>query len=630
MNRDTAFHEGELEIQAKSGARQQARMTAGAIQRRIPEGAMHFIGQQAMAVVASRDADGRVWASLLFGAPGFLYADDERHVRLHRGGCHTAADDPIWRNLAHDPVLGILLIELSSRRRLRINGRVRREHDDYLVEVERAYPNCPKYIQARQLLLRTTVATTTENAFTRGDRLTSVHCKQIAGADTFFVASAHPQAGYDASHRGGRPGFVEVLNERRLRIPEYSGNGMFNTLGNFSSYPCAGLVFPDFENNRLLQLSGRVRILWHETAADESRIGPSCYWEFELESWRESAIPVELEWRLLDYSPHLPPVAGEKSPRLSLRLANARLETDCVRVIELVSTDGVPLPAFEPGAHLPLRVRDASGDEVERQYSLISDHRDHSRYRIAVQLETDGRGGSRYLHRNLKVGDVLHAGTPVSAFNLEASATHSILIAGGIGVTPILSMAHALHAAGRSFELHYIARYYAGLAFRDEIERNFGAHAHLYASREPGGRRLDLDSILKHPDNGYHVYVCGPRSLIQAVHELATSRGWSPDQIHFESFGAGPGRDDQPIVVTLARSGRKIVVPPTRSILDALLQSGVEVPHDCKRGECSLCSTRVLEGQPDHRDLCLNSKERKASMCVCVSRTRGASLTLDL
>lgn len=313
MNNDSLFHQGELAIQTRIGARQQAVATERVMQPFIPETAMHFISQQSMAVASSRDENGKVWASILFGAPGFMKADHEQLLRLDRDLCLTASEDPIWQNLEQDSEIGILFIELSSRRRLRINGRVSRDSNSYLIAVDLSYPNCPKYIQTRNLTVAGNRMSAEETKTASGERLTPQQCKQLSRADTFFVASAHPQAGCDASHRGGHPGFVEVLDTQRLRIPEYTGNGLFNTLGNFKSYPYAGLVFPDFEGNRILQLTGQVEILWDEYAKDEKPLNQSLYWEFKLESWQVRVMPIELKSDFIGYSPFLPAVMNENT-----------------------------------------------------------------------------------------------------------------------------------------------------------------------------------------------------------------------------------------------------------------------------------------------------------------------------
>lgn len=619
-------------MQARASVTREAQMNAQALSDSIPGGAMAFISKQTMAVFGSRDTRGNIWASLIFGPAGFLHAETDRRLFIQQANTLSARGDPLWDNLINDPRVGMLLIELVTRRRLRINGDAHHlANGDWCIEVERAYANCPKYIQARRLHVPDMAASAVETNFREGRQLNTVQQAWITSADTFFVASAHPEQGLDASHRGGHPGFVRILSPHRLRIPDFVGNSMFNTLGNFVSYPHAGLVFPDFERSRILQLSGRPELRWDLADRSGETGGTARYWEFEIETWRESELPMRLEWQFIDYSPYIPVLKDSaKAAPLPLRVQKTWHETARVKGFQLVTADGSSLPPFEPGAHLPVKVRDRSGKWVERHYSLLSNPADSQYYRIGVLQQPDGRGGSLYLHESLKSGDILEALAPVNAFPMEPGAGHSILIAGGIGITPLLSMAHALRADGKSFELHYSARWFSDLAFREDIERLVGPHAHFYASRESGSPQLELQRLLAHPAQDTHVYVCGPRPLIVAVRELAETSGWAPEQIHFESFGAAASPDDHAITVNLARSGRSINVPAGHSILDTLLEAGIDVPHDCKRGECSLCMTHVLAGEPEHRDLCLSSAERAESMCVCVSRSHSDYLTLDL
>jgi vanillate O-demethylase ferredoxin subunit len=212
---------------------------------------------------------------------------------------------------------------------------------------------------------------------------------------------------------------------------------------------------------------------------------------------------------------------------------------------------------------------------------------------------------------------------------MHRSARHSILIAGGIGITPILSMLRRQLRDRGSFELHYSAQRWSDLVFREDIEALAGERANFYATRESDGTRIPLDDVLAVPRADTHVYVCGPRRLIVSVRDAARANGWNEEQIHFESFGAAPCSDDRAITVELARSGRSIDVPADRTILDSLLDAGVDVPHECKRGECGLCATAFVEGEPDHRDLCLTPAERQQSLCVCVSRAKSSTLVLD-
>jgi ferredoxin-NADP reductase/predicted pyridoxine 5'-phosphate oxidase superfamily flavin-nucleotide-binding protein len=627
------YHEGELAVQQRANESDMARMNGGAVDKTIPAGALRFIEQQPMAVIGSIDADGRVWASVLFGQPGFLRALDDHTLELDLSQPRTAEDDPLWTNLGENPGVGLLVIELGSRRRLRVNGRARKVSDDLtIIDVERAYPNCPKYIQRRDWKIPVAEAQLDATPGTQGKELNKTQKALIAGADTFFVASAHPDHGVDASHRGGHPGFVQLLNDRQLRIPDFAGNSMFNTLGNFESYPHAGLIFLDFEHGRVLQLTGRPEILWDLDDPHGETGGTRRYWQFDISGWRECTLPFRLTWELLDYSPFIPEQRRETSASsiLPLRVERTQRETEHIKSFRLRALDGGLLPEFQPGSHLQIKVQLPDGSNAERHYSLLSNPNDRSQYEIGVLAEPDGRGGSLYLHEQIQEGDVLESRAPKNEFPMADSANHSILIAGGIGITPILSMLKSLATEQQSFEMHYSARTYSELAFRDRIEQMAGDSVHFYASREPHGQRLDLERLLSTSRPGVHVYVCGPRRMISAVRETAEALGWPSAQIHFESFGTQPLADDRPIRVHLAKSNKMLTVPAQRTILDTLLDAGVSVPHDCKRGECTMCTTRVLSGEPDHRDLCLTSEERVSSMCVCVSRARGEDLQLDL
>ncbi len=308
MSQNVLFHAGELAVQARAGESQMASMNGGALSHRIPGGAIPFLAQQPMAVAASIAADGAVWASVLLGAPGFIRAANARTVNIDISMPLVAEDDPLWANLQHDNRVGLLVIELGSRRRLRINGKTSLEGGTQLkVDVGVAYPNCPKYIQRRHWSrpaanLPRTVSANGRHGRTLDDRQRA----WIAAADTLFVASAHPEQGADASHRGGRPGFVEIVDDNSLRIPDYSGNSMFNTLGNFESYPRAGLAFLDFERGRLLQLTGRPVIRWDLDDSRQHTGGTGRFWDFEVERWRESDLPFQLQWEFIDFSPFNP------------------------------------------------------------------------------------------------------------------------------------------------------------------------------------------------------------------------------------------------------------------------------------------------------------------------------------
>lgn len=295
----------------------------------------------------------------------------------------------------------------------------------------------------------------------------------------------------------------------------------------------------------------------------------------------------------------------------------------------LALASGEPLPAFSPGAHIDVFV-----GALTRQYSLCNDPRDTRCYVLGVLREEASRGGSRAMHA-LVEGDELEIGEPKNHFPLEKGARHSILIAGGIGVTPILSMAQFLKGVGASFEVHYCTRDRARTAFHERfVQNDLRDHSHLYFDSEAGSPKLNLTEILRVPHPAKHLYVCGPGGFINACLNAASSAGWDDATIHREYFASQP---DLVCVkggfqIRLARSGRMVHVSPDQRVIDALGDAGVRIPVSCEEGTCGTCLTTVLEGEPDHRDTYLTRGERKANdrFLPCCSRSKSPVLVLDL
>jgi len=309
MGNQGPFHEGELEAQRLAGESLEAERNSPMIGDRIMAGAVGFLSQQAMAIMGSRDSEERLWSSILFGKPGFLAAGtDRRSLQIRVDAELKDNRDPLWANLAHDPRVGILAIELATRRRIRINGRMEMGSSEFLtVAVEESFANCPKYIQRREIRIVGAMAAEEPREKERFSvRLNSEERELIKRADMFFVTSAHPMRGLDTSHRGGNSGFVDILDGETLRIPDYAGNSMFNTIGNFLTDSHAGLVFPDFEHHRLLQLAGKVDVLWEQLNGTDGDTGRS--WLFSMERARLTAIPAAVQSRFVDYSPYNPTV----------------------------------------------------------------------------------------------------------------------------------------------------------------------------------------------------------------------------------------------------------------------------------------------------------------------------------
>lgn len=307
------FHPGERAVQLRAGEAAIADRNGSVIACTILGGARPFIQKQFMVVLASVDARGNAWSSVVYGQPGFVRADGDAAIVLDIPTEKRDAADPLWANIEANPALGMLFIELGTRRRYRVNGQVRRYDADGLgIEVQEAYPNCPKYIQKRELrALNMNAASdgTASDMATGGTIAGSVEAL-VRAADTLFIASSHPDTGADASHRGGPRGFVQVAGPTTLRIPDYHGNSIFNTFGNLELDPHVGLCIPDFEGGRLLQLSGRARLLWDQDDPAQASGGTGRFLEVEVERWILRQAPQRLEWEYLDASPFNPPVMG--------------------------------------------------------------------------------------------------------------------------------------------------------------------------------------------------------------------------------------------------------------------------------------------------------------------------------
>jgi len=314
---------------------------------------------------------------------------------------------------------------------------------------------------------------------------------------------------------------------------------------------------------------------------------------------------------------------------LTLRVAGRQDCAEGIAAFELVAIDGADLPAFTAGSHIDVHLPGG----MTRQYSLRNDPTERHRYCIGVLREPSGRGGSAHMHDRLNIGDLIETSLPRNAFALDEKAPFSLLIAGGIGITPILSMAHRLTALGRDFAFHYCARSISRMAFRDEMLGSaFADKLHFHLDDGPAEQKLDLAALLASRPSGAHLYACGPGGFLGAI-IAAAKEAWPSEAVHREYFANavhGPASGDRPFRVTLAGDGRSFEVPPGQSIVAVLAQNGVEIQVSCEQGICGTCVTRVLSGVPDHRDLVLTDKQHADRMTLCCSRALTDALVLDL
>jgi len=316
---------------------------------------------------------------------------------------------------------------------------------------------------------------------------------------------------------------------------------------------------------------------------------------------------------------------------LNVRVARRTREAVDIDTFELMDVDGKPLPPFSAGSHIDVHLPNG----LTRQYSLCNDPTESHRYLIGVLRDAGSRGGSTAMHEQVKEGDVLRISTPKNHFPLVHEAKRSVLVAGGIGVTPILCMAERLAVAGADFEMHYCTRSRERTAFHDRIAGSaFAPRVRFHFDDGDAAQKLDIARLVATPQPGVHLYVCGPKGFMDAVLAAARAAGWPPAQIHYEFFNAEllPTGNEGAFEVKLASSGRVVAVGKDQTVVEALAAAGVEVPTSCGQGVCGTCLTRVLEGVPDHQDLYLTPEEQAANdqFTPCCSRSKTPRLVLDL
>lgn len=484
------------------------------------------------------------------------------------------------------------------------------------------------------------------------DRFTEGERAFIAARDSFYMATVSETGWPYVQHRGGPTGFLKVLDDQTLGFADYRGNRQYVSVGNLLNDDRVSLFLVDYPNRRRLKILGRARIV--DLRAEPDILARLRDDDYDARVERGMIIRIEgFDWNCPQ---HITPrfteaeIAAATAPLLArLRAAEARVAeagaqltelgdgplslvvtgirqlTPRVRAFELRTSDGSDLPPFTAGAHLAVPVR-IEGRVETRRYSISSDPVRRDRYEIAVLA--DGVG-SRAIHRDYALGVTLHCGPPVNAFALHDDERPALLIAGGIGVTPIKAMAETLLRGGRDVHLHHAARsgadapYAADLvaALGPRVEQHFGAEA-----------RLDIGAALDQAPRDCVVYVCGPQRMIDAVRAEARTRGWPEDRVRFERFAStGAQADDQPMTLVLARSGTRVPVPADQTALSALEQAGHDLPSSCRTGVCGTCTLKLIAGEPDHRDRVLTDEERAAgAFTPCVSRARSAELVLDL
>jgi len=628
------WHAGEKRLQEQVGVAQ--RMEAfgqKVIRDYMPDQHRNFYHQLPFLVVGAVDADGKPWATLLEGSEGFISSPDPRQLLIDT---QPASDDPATPGLAAGEAIGLLGIELHTRRRNRMNGLIHRASSGQLaVAVEQSFGNCPQYIQLRAY------RRVDEPAQGRLDStvLDAQAVAMIEHADTFFVASYidHPDGhrAVDVSHRGGRPGFVKVEGNR-LTIPDYAGNLHFNTLGNLLENPQAGLLFVDFSNGNVLQLTGRTEVIL-DSPTIKAFEGAERLWTLTVAQVVLRRAAISLRWAFQEYAPTslMTGTWAEAEQRLQQHERQRRWLTWRVQRVEqesrdirsfYLATDG-PV-AFAPGQHIPVRIALPGQAPLIRTYSLSSAPSD-GHLRISVKAQGPA---SRYLHERIAVGDPLQVRLPMGSFTLEGDSDRPlVLIGAGVGMTPLMAMLREQVARqkGRRIHLFQGARSLAELPFRQELaelRRQAGALLSVHralsqpeAEAVPGrdyehAGRLGIAQIKAAlPLDDHDFYLCGPASFTQALYEGLRAVHVPDVRIRAEAFGPStlrrhgddnkpvlqqPPAASEPVPVYFASSAKEARWAPSSGTLLELAEArGLSPDFSCRGGSCGTCKTKLVSGQ---------------------------------
>jgi ferredoxin-NADP reductase/predicted pyridoxine 5'-phosphate oxidase superfamily flavin-nucleotide-binding protein len=544
MSSPSPFHEGEQRVQDRLGVREEIEPWARRVVRPLlPEEHRDFYGRLPFLVVAARDADGRPWATLLAGEPGFVSSPDPSSMHI---AAVPSRGDALTGALEVGDDVGFLGIELESRRRNRVNGRVFRSDGEALIfAVEQSFGNCPQYITERSW--RHAEPQEQPAPARRASELSAEQSRFIGRADTFFIATGWREPGrgsetfgMDASHRGGAPGFVEVRDSRHLVFPDYAGNNHFNTIGNLVLDPRVGIVFVDFERGDLLQISGRARIDWD--SPEVGRIpGARRLVGIEIDEIVEIPGALPLRWD------------SQAGSVRELRVIEARSESEDVTSFCLAARDGSPLPRFIAGQYLPMELEIPGQDaRTVRTYSLSSAPGDPV-YRVSVKRHSLGLA-SRHLHDRIAEGAVISARAPQGDFVLDpSSARPVVLVSAGVGLTPLVSMLHELVAEGtRPVWFVHGARDGLHHPLRREVEQlaastpDIRIHVAYSQPRQEDEIGRDFQSrgrvdgtLIENLVPGLEAdfYLCGPLPFMASVQSQLETLGVPDEQIHSESFG---------------------------------------------------------------------------------------------
>lgn len=536
------FHPGELEAQRRAGAGDVVAWAGSFVRDHMSEEHRALFTALPFLVVAAGDRAGRPWVTIIEGPDGFVQTPDPRRLTI---AAASPAQDPLAGALVAGAAVGMLGIDLATRRRNRMNGLVRAADAGFSVEVQQSFGNCPQYIREREWHRAAGDGAPTARI---SQELDARQRARIAAADTFFIGTGfqgkgrgQPSSGYDASHRGGAPGFVHLADDGTLRIPDYAGNNYFNTIGNLVRDPRVGLVFVEFETGDLLHITGRARIDWTPRESHDPNAHRMI--EVTVEEVVDRPAALALRW------------CRDRADVQRLRVIDKVRESDRITSLLLASADGAALAPFAPGQHLPIEL-DIPGqpDRTARSYSL-SGPRDNGTYRISIKREERGIA-SGFLHSSVDVGSTIDSRPPTGDFVVPKGRGPLVLVSAGVGVTPMLSILHAVAAESqvRPVWFVHVARDGRNHAFRREVEGLAAEHLGIVrkifytAPRDTDVEGIDFDVrgrvtaahlTAEVAGEDTHYMLCGPAGFLADMKSGLERAGVAEDRVHFESFGPG-------------------------------------------------------------------------------------------
>lgn len=644
------FHYGEIAIQERLGVREKIEAQGRrAVRRYLTPEHRVFFPMLPYVFTGSVDAQGRPWASMLVGEPGFVNPLDEVTVSVR---ARPLYGDPLNQSLVPGAEIALLGVQLHTRRRNRVIGTVGTvAPESFTIDVRQTLGICPQYIQGREI------------SFDRDPLVAEprpVHCARkldaaaqaiIKKADTYFIASVAPQdgddvaRGADVSHRGGRPGFVRVDDDCTLTAPEFVGNFIFNTLGNWQIDNHAGLMFIDFDSGDMLYIAAHAEVIW-EGPEVRAFTGAQRLFRYHIDEMIRVEASLPGRFSAPDYSPLLERTGHWDEVAATLEAERLRTVWRPFKVIEIVDEsvvirsfvlapgDDAGLVTYQPGQYLPIRLQPERWAEPTTRTYTLSDASNGRNYRISVKREGNG-GVSDWLHDRVSVGDTIETLAPRGSFVFDESAGRPVvLISAGVGITPMIAMLNSqLINDGRTL-LHKPIRFiHAAIdsehrAFTEHLARKAQLHGnlglHIVFSRPSAddvlgkthhstGRidRALLQRLL--PLDDYEFYLCGPAPFMQTLYDAILSLGVPDKRIHLESFGpASVSRrieqtaevdTSEGVVVEFAASGKTAVWrPKSGSLLELAEANGLQPLYSCRSGSCGTCATRVVKGAVDYAE----------------------------